>query len=435
MARNGREWVRLRIGGKGAGMFLEATWKMRQLGSGMLLFTGLILGGTGCTSGPEEVRNARAQNQRMDVMEKSGQDLARGSNPTAVRSQSPAKPPNILPPDPEQPTAISPVTSIVPEENPPTPLPVQGDSQVRIVATIGTTPIYDREVREAIHQRLPEFINLPTLQSQAKQKEMYKEELRKIIERELILDELFSMLKQKKQQAALSSLQEAATKDADNRLRDIRKRAKLASEDDLKIFLQSQGLTISGIRRHFERSFMMSAYLGERLKPKMNAFGLVEVRDYYDEHADEFQTPDRVKWQNLFVRVDRFNSQEDAAKYAEWLKNRAKAEDFAKLLELDQGDSKSRDGFGFGEERGKIFPPELEETVFSLKQGEVAMVDFGTGYHIVRISERVVAGKRPFDEPLQVEIRKRLGNQTSEREYRKIVENLWRRSQPQILAD
>ena len=65
-------------------------------------------------------------------------------------------------------------------------------------------------------------------------------------------------------------MKEASGKDADQRLRDIQKRAKLANDDEMKLFLQSQGLTLAGIKRHFERSFMMSAYLGERLKPKMN---------------------------------------------------------------------------------------------------------------------------------------------------------------------
>src|SRR5262249_31903072 len=97
----------------------------------------------------------------------------------------------------------------------------EGEAQVRIVATIGTNPIYEREVREAVYQRLPEISNLPAHERKAKEKTMFKEELRKIVERELILDELFAMLNQKKQEAALTQLKDGAAKEAEARLRDI----------------------------------------------------------------------------------------------------------------------------------------------------------------------------------------------------------------------
>jgi hypothetical protein len=46
-----------------------------------------------------------------------------------------------------------------------------------------------------------------------------------------------------------------------------------------------------------------------------------------------------------------------------------------------------------------------------------------------------VAGMRPLDEKLQDEIRRKLQSLVAEKEYREIVKNLWRRSQPQIHVD
>lgn len=415
-------------------MVLDVTRKLRQAGQGLLVAAALAAG-AGCTAGPEEARNARLQNQRLDKMEKCREELARTDPPSAARSQAPVVPPPDVT-NGSSPAAITPVANVAAEPAKPAAPLLQGEPQVRIVATIGTTPVYEREVREAVYQRLPEIMGLAAHERKAKEKEMFAEELRRLIERELILDELFAMLNQKKQTAAMNQLKEAAAKDARQRLADIQKRAKLPGEDELKMFLNSQGLTISGVRRHFERSFMMSAYLGERLKPKMSTIMLIDIRDYYEEHADEFKTDDRVKWQDLFVRTDRFRSRDDAKKYADWLARRAAKDDFVKLVdEFDMGDSKSRGGMGFGEQRGKIFPPELEPTVFGMKQGQVAVVEFESGYHVVRVAERTHAGKRPFDEQVQAEIRRKLQAVLNEREYRKIVDTLWRRSQPQILVD
>ena len=406
-------------------MFLDAMRKLRQAGQTACAMVGLALLAAGCTTGPEELRDSRMANHRLDTLEKCREKLAQSDSASIARSQSP---PNNSP-------TITPVTNITTDEA--TRPRLQGDAQVRIVATIGTTPIYEREVREAVYQRLPELINLSAVDRRAKEKEMFNEELRRIIERGLILDELFAVLSQKKQSSALNQLKESAAKESEQRIRDIQKRAKIANEDDLKFFFQSQGLTVSGLKRHFERSFMMSAYLGERLRPKVNSISLVDVRDYYEMHGDEFKTDDKVKWQDLFLRVDRFRSKEEARLKADELARRAaQGDDFVKLVnEFDQGDSKSRGGFGFGEERGKIFPPELEATVFSLKQGQATLVDFDSGFHVIRIAERTIAGKRPFDEQVQTEIRRKLQGMVNEREYRKVVDTLWRRSQPQILVD
>lgn len=425
MARNLRECASQGIGGKGAGMFLDSMRKLRQAGQGICAAASLALFAAGCTHTLDEERDLRVANQRLDTLEKCQEELTRSDSLRVARSQAPAG----------NPPAIMPVTGNAIDGKANSPL--QGDAQVRIVATIGTTPIYEREVREAVYQRLPEIINLTAADRKAKEKEMFNEELRRIIERELILDELFAVLTQKKQTNALNQLKDGAAKDAEQRIRDIQKRAKIPTEDELRFFLQSQGLTVTGVKRHFERSFMMSAYLGERLRPKVNSISLVDIRDYYEEHGDEFKTNDRVKWQNMFVRVDRFRSKEDAKKYADWLLNRViQGDDFAKLAaEYDQGDSKLRGGFGFGEERGKIFPPELEGPVFSMKQGQATLIDFETGYHIIHIAERTVAGKRPFDEQVQLEIRRKLQSIVNDREYKKIVDTLWRRSQPQILVD
>ncbi|MCE9531670.1 MAG: peptidyl-prolyl cis-trans isomerase [Planctomycetes bacterium] len=420
-------------------MVLDTMWKIRQSGQGWLLASCVVFSSLGCASGPEEARQARIQNDKLDWMDRQSRAaLALHSSGQTVRSQMPTETPVMEPPPKETPAAtitITPVTSISVDDVGPARL--QGEAQVRIVATIGTTPIYEREVYEAIYQRLPELMSQAPHEQAAKKKEMFNEELRRIIERELILDELFSMLNQKKQSSALTQLKEAANKDADARFSEIRKRAGLPNDDQVKLFFQSQGLTMTGVRRHFERAFMMSAFLGERLKPKIASIGLIDIKDYYEQHPEDFKTDDKVKWQDLFIRFDRFRSPEDAKKYIDWLYSRAKrGDDFVKLVEqFDMGDSKLRGSFGFGEERGKIFPPELEAPVFATKAGEVTIVPFETGYHLIRVAERTYAGTKPFDEQVQNEIRRKLQGVISEREYRKVVDTLWRKSQPQILVD
>jgi hypothetical protein len=344
---------------------------------------------------------------------------------------APGDPPPIKPA-----TGTDPITGpAIPPSATPTPLPrLEGDSQVRIVASIGNNPIYESEVKEAVYQRMGELLRVTESQRAAREHEMFREELRKIIERELVLDEMTAALSAKKQTAALTKLRDAAAKEADQRLKEFKKDRGIPTDAEFKEALRSQGLTLTGIRRQIERGFMMQTFLREKLSPKMDSIGLTDVREYYLAHADEFKAEDHVKWQDLFVLNEKFKSPQEAKQYADAMAQRAsRGEDFAKLAgEFSMGDSKFRNGAGVGEKPGEIFPPELEPTILALKQGQITVKEMESGYHVLRIAERSYAGTRPYDEKLQSEIRRKLQSQILEREAKRYVDSLWKHAQPQI---
>ena len=133
----------------------------------------------------------------------------------------------------------------------------------------------------------------------------------------------------------------------------------------------------------------------------------------------------------MFVLTEQFKSVEEARQYATQLAARAtKGEDFVKLVE--QYGMGTKTAAGIGEKPGEIFPQELEATVLALKPGQVTIKETETGFHIVRVAERTYAGPRPYDEKLQADIRRKLQAQIFEREAKRFVDTLWKRTQPQI---
>ena len=54
---------------------------------------------------------------------------------------------------------------------------------------------------------------------------------------------------------------------------------------------------------------------------------------------------------------------------------------------------------------------------------------------MLRVAERAYAGVRPYDEKLQAEVKRKLQAQIYEREVRRILDGLWKRTQPQIWAE
>jgi peptidyl-prolyl cis-trans isomerase SurA len=431
-----------------------------------------VAGLAGCTSGPGSPQ-ARDENRKMDCLTRSAQELEReASRPILVaRSQdtevlppvrlgtptaaAPATAPVTAPsreydkpapatgirlPDttPVVPASgTRPVAAAPPEQPAPSVPRLEGDAQVRIVASIGNNPIYESEVREAVYQRMSELVRLSESQRAVREREIFREELRKIIDRELVIDDMVAALTARKQTAGLAKLRSEAAKEAENRLKEFKKERGIPSDAEFKTVLRSQGLTLAGIKRQLERGFMMQTYLRDKLSPKLDALSLADVREYYASHLNEFQAEDRVKWQDLFVLAERFKTPVEARQYANQLAERAgKGEDFAKLCsEFSMGDSKFRNGAGIGEKPGEIFPQDLEPTILALKAGQITVKETETGFHILRVAERTYAGPKPYDEKLQAEIRRKLQAQISEREAKREIDILWKRCQPQIWMD
>lgn len=310
------------------------------------------------------------------------------------------------------------------------PTSIEGKVAVRIRAHVNGKVILDDEVRETTYQALAETMSLPEPQRTARQKEIIEKGLEHLIERELILDDAMTKLKKLRPQA-LEKLQEAASRDADRFIRQVKSGFRVQGDEELKAALRSVGLSLSGIRRQREREFMATEYMRSRIFPIIERVGHDEVQQYYEEHQSEFQIDDRVKWQDIFLDARQHADYAAARRHAEKIAGRARAgEEFVKLVkEFDCGDSRLRNGDGYGQRRGEIQPQEAEAILFRMRPGDVGpLIEIGTGFHVIRLVEREYAGLRPLNEKTQGEIRKKLQAVIAEREYKRVVADLKRKA-------
>jgi parvulin-like peptidyl-prolyl isomerase len=337
------------------------------------------------------------------------------------------------------PAAYSPIAVGLPKSAAPQAVPA-----VKQVAIVGSSIITDQEVWESVRQRMGEYLyavdgpnGKETVRDDAREKAIYFEELRRIIERELILDEMYTRLKKAKP-GAIDDIKDAAKSMADRQLREFKKMFKVKTDEELQAILSGQGLTLPVIRRQLERQMMADEYVRSMIKDKIKAIGLAQVRDYYDRHPDEFRTDDRVKWLDVFVSLGRFPTPRAAYDYALAVQQKASAgADFlALVMEHDQGVARHQNGEGLGQKRGEIRPVDVESTVWSLQPGQVSgLIETPAGYHVVKVVEREHAGVRPFDEAVQDLVRKKLIEQLMKQERVKLVEDLWYRGVVKILIE
>jgi peptidyl-prolyl cis-trans isomerase SurA len=197
-----------------------------------------------------------------------------------------------------------------------------------------------------------------------------------------------------------------------------------------------QGLTMKGIRRQLERDALAGVYLDQMLRDKVKFVTLNDLWDYYLANPSEFAMEEKVKWLDLFIGSQRFETPDAAKQYADavW-RAAANGGDFVALVKkYSHGDSTLRNGEGVGTKRGEIDPPELEKPVFDVAVGEISpLLQTATGYHIVKVVEKQPGGTRPFDATVQAAIRAKLTKQIQEKEGNRLLDDLWRRYRPRVI--
>lgn len=392
----------------------------------------LALAAAGCTSTHDVLQAARLPEGHAV-----GRGQAPAEPPAVVRIQSPAAPPGAQtgPAEPDTPSAVQQVTDVVPVSAGPTPK--DATTQIRVVAVVGPdVVITDDEVWAMVRQRAREYVTLTGTDRDAAEKRFFQEELRKLIERELIIADFVGKVKKNRPQV-LDQIRDEAGQMAGRQLKAFRAENRITSEAQFTEALRQQGLTEKGIRRQLERGAMMNMYLGQLLKERSKPASLAEVTRYYHDHPAEFRVDDRVKWLDLFVSYRRFNTDAEAQQYAEQLHRQAAGgADFAKLVkEGGHGDSVLRDGEGIGTKPGEIQPRELEPTLLGMAAGQVSRpIPTETGIHVLKVVEREKAGVRPFDEKTQAAIRERLQQLGRKGEYDRLIEELWRKTTVQVIG-
>jgi len=302
--------------------------------------------------------------------------------------------------------------------------------QVKVVATVGGEVIItEDEVAMMVRERAMDYVELTGDARAKKEKEVYRDELRKLVERELILHEFTTKIKKNKPQV-MDDLWDRAKQNAEGQMKQFRQMVKLDSEEKFTAFLHAKGTDPKLFKRYFERQALMSLFLNSVFQDKKRSVSLTQIDQFYREHPKDFSVEDRAKWQHLFVSNSRFNTTGEAKQYAEWLaKHAATTTDFPALAtKYGHGDSALRAGEGLGVKRGDFRPAELEETILSLKAGQTSgVIPSANGFHIVKVTEREMAGTRPLDEKMQTAIKNVMQDQSIKVERDKFVADLWRK--------
>ncbi len=306
--------------------------------------------------------------------------------------------------------------------------PPDSHPAAQIMATVNTEPILREEVEAACAH------DLVGAQTPEERAEILKKTLENTIDREVVIQEINGRFKHMGAQGTkiLDSLHKDANKAFEkNYVRHMVKAMHLSGgEEELSRLLRDHGQSLELMRRQYVRNWMVQGFLQSRLTPLLDDIGHLQIAEYYDKHPEEFQLADSVDWQDLFVDSQTHGTLEAARTFADVLATRLRqGEDFLALAkQYNTGDSALRNHEGVGHRKGEIRPPQAEPVLFRMKEGEIAVIEIGSGCHVVRLVHRVFAGPMPFDDKVQKQIKDKLRGEMAAREMKRLIGDLKRKA-------
>ena len=214
----------------------------------------------------------------------------------------------------------------------------------------------------------------------------------------------------------------------------MRRKLRIANVAEFKVYLESNGITIQGLRRHLIRDTMLNILMRELVKPALNSVTLDTLKAYYDEHPGEFYTELCLEWSEHLVSIGQYKTSAEAKQRADELVARfnkksgsnseKKADDV--LWKVETGAKvNTMNGPITSRMAGDKLSPVLAPLVQSLREGEVGMVEGLHGFHVIRMIRRIDTNIKPFtDESVQQQIRKRLEGKIGDLAYRALTKQL-----------
>jgi peptidyl-prolyl cis-trans isomerase SurA len=184
------------------------------------------------------------------------------------------------------------------------------------------------------------------------------------------------------------------------RLDEVRKQNNLNSLEDLEKAVESQGIVWEDYKTQLRNQLLTQEVIRREVGGRMN-IGSDEIKKYYDAHKQDFNRPEEVDLQELFLSTEGKSPEEveSVRTRADDLHNRlVKGEDFDTLVKRYSEGSTAQQQGDLGEfERGQL-DKQLEPAVFALDKNQFTdVIQTKSGFEILKVRDHFQAGLQPLD--------------------------------------
>jgi peptidyl-prolyl cis-trans isomerase SurA len=188
--------------------------------------------------------------------------------------------------------------------------------------------------------------------------------------------------------------------DVIKQLDQVRKDNNLNSMEELQKAVESQGIPWEDYKTQMRNKILTQEVISREVGGRMN-FSSEEIKQYYDAHKDEFNTPEEVLLADLFLSTDGKTPEEAAAIHqkADDFHNRiVKGSDFAQLATRYSEDNAAGQGGNLGAFKRGELSKQIEDVVFAMNKGDVTdVIQVKTGFEIFKVVNHFQAGVQPLE--------------------------------------
>ncbi|MEW4566145.1 peptidyl-prolyl cis-trans isomerase [Bremerella sp. JC770] len=214
------------------------------------------------------------------------------------------------------------------------------------------------------------------------------------------------------------------------------KNAEVNSPAELDLKLRELGGSLEKKRRQFVEKLVAQQQIQQKVKKDQEVTHL-QMLDYYNEHAEDYQKLAKVKWEQLMVKFSEFPNRQAAWEAMAAMGNQVLrgAPLNAVAKRESQGIKASSGGQYDWTSQGSLKNETVDQAIFTLPVGELSpIIESQEGFHIVRVVDRQEAGMVPFTKA-QVEIKEKIKNERRQEQIQAYVTEVKAKAQVWTIFD
>jgi parvulin-like peptidyl-prolyl isomerase len=301
----------------------------------------------------------------------------------------------------------------------------------QILARVGTETVLASDVlplaEEAVQTKLREIpeeqrSQIPADQLQALKRQYVKVLLQQLVEVKIRYADAVANIPKENLPQVKTSINQSFDKSV---LKKLLEKYQATTRSELEAKMAAQGQSLDRQRQMYLERSLAGGWENQHIKANREV-PLSEQVGYYQQHIAEFEYPAKARWEELMVSFDRYNNRQEAERAIAEMGNAVlRGANFADVAKTrSHGPTRFEGGVYDWTTKGSLVSKLLDEAIFGLPIGRMSQIlEDDNGYHVVRVIERVDAGRKEFLDA-QTEIRKKLRDEDLERQTKEFVEKM-----------
>jgi peptidyl-prolyl cis-trans isomerase SurA len=210
-------------------------------------------------------------------------------------------------------------------------------------------------------------------------------------------------------------------------LDEMRKKYNLASLEEFEKEAEKQGISWEDFKDNIRRDLLMREVIGREVGSRI-IVAHEDARKYFNEHKQEFASPEGVHLAEILISPDKHNPQEVEQRTKEALAEIKAGQRFLEVAKKYSDDPNASEGGDVGFFKTGTLAPEIEEAIKKLDTGDTSG-SFKTkhGPMIVKVLERRKAGIPNFED-VEQQVMNRIYDQKIQSSLRQYLAKLRKES-------